>query len=77
MMHRANLKHSKRLQSILLFLRKRGKEGATTHDIAHWTGVCAVSTAISEIRNGGIPVHCEYECTTEQGCKVYRYTVAR
>ena len=71
-MHYANLKKSKRLQKLAAFLRDRKPH--STMEIIKRTGICAVNSAISELRRNGIdiaPAMCGG--TTVDGNKVYLY----
>ena len=74
--HAASLKSSPRLQRVLLFIRRRGKYGATTAQISSATGVMSASTVVSEIRANGYPVTCAFEGITKDGRKIFRYMMA-
>jgi len=75
MIHYAKLDKSDRLQRIVKYLKKRGRKGATTREIALECDVMNVATCASEINRqlakGGID--CHFERTTDDGRKVYRY----
>ena len=47
-------------------------DGATTRQLARWTGSCAVHTDISELRANGMKISCVYE-GTHNGRRRYRY----
>ena len=57
MIHYAKLESSKRLQRVLALL-KRGGWG-TTREIDRLADVCAVSTAITELRRNGLNILCQ------------------
>lgn len=74
--HYGDVKNSERLRSVLKFLRRRKKRGATTWEIIENCGVAAVSTAISEIRaSERIEIRCKLERVNEDKTRVYRYWV--
>lgn len=75
MIHYAALENSPRLQRVRDFLVSRGSLGATTHEIIVLANVCAVNTAISELRANGLKIDCEYERETETRSRVHRYTL--
>jgi len=69
--HYAKLDKSPRLQRLLAFLQKGGEH--STRDIIINTGVVAVSSAASELRENGYNVGCRYDGMTEDGNRVYVY----
>lgn len=74
-MNHATLAKSERLSRVLAMLRRRGGRGATTREIIAEAQVCAVNSIVAEIRANGVDVLCEYEGTTEDGSRVYRYVI--
>jgi hypothetical protein len=69
-MHHAKIANSPRLQRVLRLLMDVGAKGATTLEIIHQANVCAVNSAVSELRRNGYGV----ECNPVEGLKgVYRY----
>lgn len=60
-MHHANLVNSARLQRVLCVLEdaKRANDYLTTRDIMWRADVCAVNSAVAELRCNGIAVDCE------------------
>ena len=74
MIHFANVKKSKRLRRILKALRGGPK---TTLQLAMQTGGLAIGTSVSEIRNQGYNIRCDYRNTTKNGSKVYLYRLAK
>jgi hypothetical protein len=70
-MHFAKLDKSARLRRVLIFLRLRGKQGATTFEIITQARVAAVSPAISELRANGFGIDCHQE--RDGDAKVFRY----
>jgi len=66
---------SRRLSSLLTFLRQRGAEGATSAEIRDRTGSVAPGTDVSELRANGHSVACVFQGVTASGRKVYRYTL--
>lgn len=73
--HYATLADSPRLQRTLALLRKCGGWGCTTHDIIAGAKVCAVNSAISELRRNGFVIKCKFYGVTDDGGRVYRYTL--
>ena len=59
-MHAAKLEHSKRLQSVLKALWY-SEVPLTTWDLIHISGQCAISSAVSELRDpiNNIPIECK------------------
>jgi hypothetical protein len=78
-LHAPAVADSPRLQRVLALLEGRGKIGATTREITHLAEAYPASTAVSELRNAPnfIPVHCEFERTTDRKARVHRYTLER
>ena len=75
--HAARLAGSPRLQRLLAYLRDRGGQGATTREIIEGAGICAVNSAIDELRANGIhiaPAVCEGR--GPGGGMVYRYRIS-
>jgi hypothetical protein len=71
--HAANPAKSDRLKRVLLALIEAGERGLTTRDLIRITEQCAINSIASELRVAGHVVTCDYERTTEQGQRVYRY----
>lgn len=71
--HAATLEKSSRLRRVLTLLVKRADAGATTLEIDRLANICAVSTAVSELRSCGYEITCDYEGKSEAGAKIYRY----
>ena len=70
-MHYASLKKSNRLQRLYAFLAE-GK-ARTTRQINEMAHVCAVNSAVSELRRNGVPIICKYKGKTAQGGSIYSY----
>ena len=70
--HAGNPARSRRLGSVLEFLKKRGDEGATTREIIEICKVCAVNSIISEIRTAGHQIDCKTTVDASGG-RVARY----
>lgn len=76
MIHAASLARSPRLLGIYRFLRRRGKLGATSLELARINNGVAIGTDISEIRIGEkLKISCVYSHRSVTGRKVYRYTL--
>lgn len=75
-MHAAKLASSPRLQRILSYLKEAGQQGVTSLQIVHSCNVVAPATYVSELRQNGYIVSCDFEGTTPTGAKVYRYRLA-
>ena len=75
--HAPAVKDSRQLQRLLGFLTERAERGATTLELHTEANIMAPGTAVSKLRNfpNFIPVKCVFECTTDQGSRVYRYTL--
>jgi hypothetical protein len=73
MMHASRLETSKPLQAILMMLRDRGQQGATTKEIADGCGVENAATWISALRKNGFRVESDYQGMNENGRKIWRY----
>jgi hypothetical protein len=56
-MHYAKLEGSARLQRTLAVLKRGGR--FTARQLAHEADICAVNTAVDELRENGINVQCE------------------
>lgn len=71
-MHYATLKKSKRLQKVYNYLLDYLPH--STYDIIKNTGVCAVNSAIAELRENCIPVGpARYQGKTADGNSIYTY----
>lgn len=70
--HAANPARSRRLGSVLEFLKKRGDEGATTREIIEFCKVCAVNSIIAELRVAGHRIDCRTRVEAAGG-RVARY----
>ena len=71
-MHNANADKSYRLKQTLDVLRAF-PDGPTTWDIQGWCGSMAPATDISELRQNGYVIDCEYAGKTATGRKIFRY----
>ncbi len=71
-MHNANAEKSIRLQRTLDAF-KAYPDGPTTWDIQGHSWSMSVATDISELRQNGYLIDCEYECRTFSGRKIFRY----
>ena len=71
-MHAANAERSRRLGRTLAHLRAC-PEGLTTWQLIERTGSVAVHSDAAELRANGHDVQCEYQGTTPEGRRVYRY----
>lgn len=71
--HFASLATSKRLQRVLTALQAAGAHGLTTREIVALADVCAVNSAICELRRNGFPTECRMEGRTDSGASVFRY----
>ena len=75
--HAARLSHSPRLQRLLRFLGRFPKRGTTTREIMYGADICAVSTAVDELKdpkNGGIKIDCRPDKKRgKDGSRIYRY----
>lgn len=72
-MHNANIDNSERLAQTLRIIKSQKGFGATTREIASWTGSVAVATDVSELRKNDYVIDCLYDHTTAEGRKVFRY----
>ena len=70
--HAAKVDKSPRLQRLVEYLRKSGRQGATSWELMQACSLVAVSTCISELRWQGYLIETTHEGTHE-GRKVYRY----
>lgn len=71
-MHYADLSKSKRLQRLMRYM----SDGLphSTLDIVRGAGVCAVNSAMAELRRNGINISpAKMVCTTADGDHVYVY----
>jgi hypothetical protein len=73
-MHAAKTDKSERLSRTLHFIRSWGKYGATSAQVQGFTGSMAVATDISELRQNGYNIECEYDGINHDGRKIFRYT---
>lgn len=71
--HYAKLSDSPRLQRVLKALEDAGMVGLTTREIILKAEVCAVNTAIAELRSNGIKILCKPQGHSPSGANVYRY----
>lgn len=72
-MNHARLSTSPRMQKLLAFLRGRGKQGATSLEIAQEVPTVAPATEVSALRHNGYTVEQGYEGRTASGAKLHRY----
>ena len=75
--HFASLSQSPRLQALLGHLRACGKAGSTTRDIIRATGICAVNSAVDELRCNGFRVPCWFQGVNSRGNHIYRYILKK
>lgn len=73
-MHHGRLSHSPRLQRVHEFLR--GGEEHTTREIVEGTKVCAVNSAVAELRANGAVIECRQEVRPEAG-RVFLYRMTK
>ena len=71
-MHKADSEKSARLQRTLAVL-EGFPSGATTWDIQSLTSSMAPSTDISELRQNGYGIDCQYAGKTTTGRRIFRY----
>ena len=71
--HYAKVKKSPRLQAVLLLLKQRGEQGATSWEIVTFAHVVNPGGAISELKANGYDIDTIGEGKNEQGRKVFRY----
>lgn len=71
-MHNANVEKSDRLKRTLEILNAF-PEGATTWDIQSLSNSMAPATDVSELRQNGYRIDCEYRGKTSTGRRVYAY----
>ena len=72
-MHAAKLSKSRRLQVLLRILKSRRPRGMTGLELASRTGSLAIATDVSELRHSGVLIRCDYDFTTAEGRRVFRY----
>ena len=73
--HYAKIGRSPRLQRLLAFLRTH-PGGVTTREIIQGADVCAVNSAVCELRRNDFTVDAEAELVpSTTGARVYRYTL--
>ena len=72
-MHKANLSRSPRLQRLLAALQDG--RAHSTMELIREAGICAVNSAVAELRLNGYRVSCHVGRNTEQGRRgrVWRY----
>ena len=70
-MHYANLKKSKRLQRVYRLLSNKKKY--STRDIIIKANVCAVNSAVSELRRNGVDIEYAYD----EKSKICKYKMLR
>lgn len=58
MIHYAQLEHSPRLQRLNAYLLEQNGRWRTTRDIIVGANICAVNTAVDELRCNGVAVDC-------------------
>lgn len=73
--HGGDPEHSMRTGAILRLLQDRGPVGATTWEIQELVKTVAASTGVADLRKFGWIIDCTYEGKSENGQKVYRYTL--
>lgn len=71
-MNARSAKTSKQLSAIVEMLQSRGKDGATSWELADASGSLAIATCVSELRAGGYKIECE-RVQKPEGRRVYRY----
>ncbi len=71
--HAGAIEKSERLKRLRDFLTEKGEAGATTREIVDALGICAVNSAVAELRANGYRVECEFERVTKAGARIYRY----
>ena len=71
MIHYARLDHSPRLQRLLAYLQDHKPH--STMDIITGAGICAVNSAVSEIRRNGYNVECIGKGKNQNGSNVFEY----
>ena len=64
-----------RLGELLAYLKKCGKRGATTWELAWHCKMLSVATCASELRHAGYQVVCKRDGTSDKGAKIFRYYV--
>ena len=69
-----NPARSRRLASVLEFLKKRGAEGATTREIIEVCEVCAVNSIVAELRACGHAISCRTR-VADTGARIARYVL--
>ena len=74
-MHFADVTKSQRLQRTLSALKKAGRRGVTSRELAEVRGSVAVGTDVSELRAQGHEIECFYSHQTGNGSKIYVYVL--
>ena len=69
--HYAKLHNSPRLQRLLKFLSDLKPH--STREIIQGANICAVNTAVDELRENGFDVVCAYIKTLADGARIYHY----
>jgi hypothetical protein len=72
-MHAADPARSFRLYRALDYIKSCGHFGCTTAELQAHTGSMAPGTDVSEIRQNGYLIACDYEGKTKHGRRIYRY----
>ncbi|MGR3435241.1 MAG: helix-turn-helix domain-containing protein [Shimia sp.] len=75
-MRHAKLATSARLQKVLAALRAAGGE-VSTEEIIQRTGICAVNSAIAELRENGAKISCRQSNDPAHGSRVWFYTLEK
>ena len=71
----AKLATSKRLQRLLKFLSDCKPH--TTKEIFVGANICAVNTAVDELRENGFDIPCKFKEITEDGSRIYEYQLCK
>lgn len=71
----AKLATSKRLQRLLKFLSDCKPH--TTREIFVGANICAVNTAITELRRNGFNVLCRFKEAVQDGSRIYEYQLCK
>ena len=76
-MNYTKLASSERMQLLLSYLERMGKQGATSYQLTVALECVAPATWVSMLRHNGHDVTCLHEKTDEDGTKTYRYWLAK
>ena len=71
----ANLSESPRLQRLLKFLSDCKPH--TTREIINGANICAVNTAVTELRRNNFDISCKFKEVLEDGSRVYEYQLSK